>query len=220
MPPSRLKGSPGTVEPDKRRPVLRLVLTPGAGASSDHSALVAVDQAVSEAGVRVSRIDFPYRLAGRKAPDRPEVLIRTVVEAADALAKELDVPMDQVAVGGRSMGGRMCSMAVSQGLEAGGLLLISYPLHPPGKPENLRIAHFLGLHLPCLFISGTRDAFAKPDELESATAHIPGVVTHAWLDGGDHGLKRKDQDVADKAAAWLRNLVAEADEGADRRAGR
>jgi predicted alpha/beta-hydrolase family hydrolase len=180
-----------------------LVLTPGAGAGSDQPSLVAIEEALAPAGVRVDRIDFPYRLAGKKAPDRPPVLLATVVEAADALATELGVDGTRIAVGGRSMGGRMCSMAVADGMAAAALVLVSYPLHPPGKPERLRTEHFPSITVPCLFVSGTRDSFATPKELESATAAIPGPVAHVWLEGGDHGLRRKDADVADHVRDWF-----------------
>src|SRR5580658_9935558 len=182
--------------PGKTRRVAGLILTPGASAGRDHSSLVAIDDAVSSAEVRVERIDFPYHLAGRRAPDRPPVLIATIVSAAETLAGELGVATGRIALGGRSMGGRMCSMAVAEGLPAAALVLISYPLHPPGKPDRRRTEHLGSLDIPCLFVSGTRDAFGTPDELEAATASIPGPVTHVWIEGGDHGLRRRDEQVA------------------------
>lgn len=183
-----------------------LVLAPGASAGRDQGALVAIDRAVSALGIQVERIDFPYRLAGRRAPDRPPVLIATVLEAGRRLAAELGVPPEQIALGGRSMGGRMCSMAVAQGQPAAALVLVSYPLHPPGRPERLRSEHFADIVVPCLFVSGTRDAFGTPAELEAATAAIGGPVTHRWIEGGDHGLRRKDDEVAGIVAAWVRML--------------
>lgn len=183
-----------------------LVLTPGAGAGSDQPSLVAIEESLAPAGVRVDRIDFPYRLAGKKAPDRPPVLLATVIEAADALATELGVDGTRVAVGGRSMGGRMCSMAVADGMAAAALVLVSYPLHPPGKPDRLRTEHFPSITVPCLFVSGTRDSFGTPAELEAATAAIPGPVTHVWVEGGDHGLRRKDAEVADHVRDWFLGL--------------
>ena len=84
-----------------------------------------------------------------------------------------------------------------------GLVLVSYPLHPPGRPEKVRTEHFPLLDLPCLFVSGTRDAFGSPAELEAAAAAIPGPVTHVWLDGGDHGLRGRDEPVAATVAGWL-----------------
>ena len=188
------------------RGVAGLVLAPGASAGRDQPALVAIDEALSESGVRVGRIDFPYRLAGRRAPDRPPVLIATVVKAAQALAGTLRVAPRRIALGGRSMGGRMCSMAVAEGFEAAALVLVSYPLHPPGKPERLRTEHFAALDVPCLFVSGTRDAFGTPEELGDATSAIPGAVTHAWIDGGDHGLRGRDSRVAQIVREWVCGL--------------
>ncbi len=78
----------------------------------------------------------------------------------------------------------MCSMAVAEGLPAAGLVLIGYPLHPPGRPGNLRIEHLPALAVPCLFVTGTRDPFGTPEELERHTAAIAGPVTHVWIDGG------------------------------------
>jgi uncharacterized protein len=188
------------------RAVAGLVLAPGASAGREQPALVAIDEAVSVSGVRVERIDFPYRRAGRRAPDRPSVLIATVRHAAEELARALRVTPRRIALGGRSMGGRMCSMAVAEGLEAAALVLVSYPLHPPGRPDRLRTEHLGALDVPCLFVSGTRDAFGSPAELETATARIPGSVTHVWLDGGDHGLRGKDAQVAAAVRDWVTTL--------------
>jgi predicted alpha/beta-hydrolase family hydrolase len=129
-----------------------------------------------------------------------------VVEEAARLAERAKVPPGSLVLGGRSMGGRICSMAVADGLPAAGLVLISYPLHPPGKPENLRIEHLPRLDLPCLFVSGTRDAFGTPAELEAHTAAIPGPVEHVWLEGKGHDLKGCDQQVADAVSEWVGRL--------------
>jgi predicted alpha/beta-hydrolase family hydrolase len=186
----------------RRRRTAGLLLTPGASATREQPSLVALDEAVTALGVRVERMDFPYTQAGRRAPDRPPVLLQAVEDGA---ARLTDAGVDDLYLGGRSMGGRMCSMAVAEGRipAARGLVLVSYPLHPPGKPENLRTAHFPDLHVPCLFVSGTKDTFGRPDELEEATRAIPGEVTHVWIEGGDHGLRRKDAAVVEAVTAWL-----------------
>ena len=88
----------------------------------------------------------------------------------------------------------MCSLAVAEGLEAAALVLVSYPLHPPGKPDRLRTEHFAELDVPCLFVSGRRDAFATPSELEREVAPIPGPVTVTLVDG-DHALRRSQAEV-------------------------
>lgn len=183
-----------------------LLLFPGAGSSSTHASLVAIEAAVAPAPC--VRADFPYRLAGRRAPDRPPVLLQTVREHAAPMLAAL-TPPDGLVLGGRSMGGRICSMVVgdeTDPLPAKGLVLICYPLHPPGKPDRLRVEHFPRLTVPCLFISGTRDTFGTPDELQQWTATIPGPVTHEWLDGKGHDLKGCDQRIAALVAAWMSAL--------------
>lgn len=186
--------------------VAGLVLTPGASAGREQSALVAIDDALAGVGIRTERVDFPYHLAGRRAPDRPPVLTATVVDSARSLADELGVEVDRIAVGGRSMGGRMCSMAVADGLSAAALVLLSYPLHPPGRPDRMRTDHFGAIDVPCLFLSGTRDNFGTPAELEAATAAIAGPVTHRWIENGDHGLRRKDAEVAEIVRDWVTSI--------------
>ncbi len=178
---------------------LGILLAPGAGADRDAPSLLAIDAVASAAGFTVVRMDFPYRKAGRKTPDRAPVLIAAVREEAAQLAPGVSA----IVLGGRSMGGRICSMAVAEGLRAVGLVLISYPLHPPGRPDRKRTEHFPGLEVPCLFISGTRDAFGTPEELEAATRAIPGRVTHCWIEGKDHALRGTERPVADMVLEWL-----------------
>lgn len=180
-----------------------LLLTPGAGSDRDHHTLVAIEQAVKP--LPVARVDFPYRREGRKAPDRAPKLIATVVAEAAALAVAARVAPEQVVLGGRSMGGRMCSMAVADGLPAAGLVLLSYPLHPPGRPEKLRTEHLPRLALPCLFVSGGKDPFGSPAELEAATATISGPVTHVWV-GGGHAPKNADEAICAAVTDWLDTL--------------
>jgi predicted alpha/beta-hydrolase family hydrolase len=191
------------------RPAGGLLLAPGAGADRNQSALVTVDEAVTALGVIVERMDFPYRKAGRRAPDRPPVLLAAVEEEAAALAGRAGLRGDRLWLGGRSMGGRICSMAVAGGLAARGLVLISYPLHPPGRPDRLRTEHFPELTVPCLFVSGTRDSFGSPEELEAATAAIAGPVTHQWVEGKDHGMRGADAAVAAVVAEWINARLAE-----------
>lgn len=185
------------MSPKRGRPQLGLLLTPGASATRDHSTLVAIDEALTSDGVAVVRIDLP----GTRAPK----LIATIEEAAAALAEKSGLPDDRIVLGGRSMGGRMCSMAVAEGLPAAGLVLVSYPLHPPGKPDQLRVEHFPALEVPCLFVSGTTDPFGSPAELEAAAAVIPGSVTHVWLQGS-HGLRGRDAKVTEAVRDWLAGL--------------
>lgn len=184
-----------------------LLLFPGAGSGRDQSTLVRVDTAVSSRrGWSAVRADFPYRKAGRRAPDKPDVLMAAVRTELAAIGNRRNV-----VVGGRSMGGRICSMvaAGADGLappqRLRGVVTISYPLHPPGRPDRLRVEHLPDVAVPWLFVHGTRDPFGAPDELQQWTSTIAGEVTHQWLDGG-HDLKGKDAEVAAVVADWVRSL--------------
>ena len=189
----------------RSRPVGGVLLTHGAGSDRNHSALVAMEDALAPWPVR--RIDFPYRKLGpRRPPDRAPKLIASIEAEADAFCAEHRIRPRRLALGGRSMGGRMCSMAVAGGRSAAALVLVSYPLHPPGKPDRLRVEHLPQIEVPCLFVSGTRDAFGTPDELLAATAAIPGPVVHHWVEGGTHDLKGKDPEVVEAVRGFLRSL--------------
>lgn len=162
-----------------------LLLTPGAGGGADHRTLVDIEAALN-GRIPVRRHDFAYRRAGRRAPPRAPSVASELAGDLPQLAAELGVSPDAMAIGGRSFGGRVCSMAVADGAPAAGLVLLSYPLHPPGRPERLRTEHFERIGVPCLFISGTRDPFATPDELSEHTAAIAGPVTLSFVDGAGH----------------------------------
>jgi predicted alpha/beta-hydrolase family hydrolase len=118
-------------------------------------------------------------------------------------------------MGGRSMGGRMCSMIAAAADEAPappnlvGLVLISYPLHPPGKPDRLRVEHLADIRVPTLFISGDRDTFGNPGELREWTATMPRAakVRHLFIEGKGHDLKRSDHTIAGAVADFLEQLV-------------
>jgi len=188
-------------------PKATLLLYPGAGSDSNHSSLLAVDDAV-RASMYVERRDFPYRKEGRKAPDRAPKLMASVREDL----KEFSRRRGLLVMGGRSMGGRMASM-VAADVDGGGpvarlagLVLISYPLHPPGKPEKLRTGHFADIGVPCLFISGTKDTFGSPDEFLEWTPTIAAPVEHVWIEGKGHDLKRADDQIVAAIEAWLPTL--------------
>ena len=184
-----------------------LLLTPGAGADRDHHTLLAVERALEglSPAVPTRRVDFPYRIAGKKVPDRPPAAIAHLRTEAERFAADLGTTTDRLLLGGRSYGGRMCSMAVADGLPAAGLVLLSYPLHPPGKPEKLRVEHLPALDVPVLLVSGDRDPFGTPDELAEHAAAIGGPVTTVTLPGA-HDVKGKDDDVAAAVADWVRSL--------------
>jgi uncharacterized protein len=181
-----------------------LLLAPGAGSNRDNPCLVAIERAV--APLPTERMDFPYRKAGRRAPDRAPALIDAVRQEAAGLVQRAHVKPTRLVLGGRSMGGRMCSMAVAQGLPAAGLVLISYPLHPPGRPDNLRVEHLPAIKVPCLFVSGTRDPFGTVDEMEHWSAKVAGSRDLVWIDRAAHDLKGADHRVATIVADWISAL--------------
>ena len=160
----------------------------------------------------VLRADFPYRIAGKSFPDKTPVLVAAVKTAVRGFATQCGVATSSLVIGGRSMGGRMCSMAVADPddpLEVAGLVLVSYPMRPPKKPENLRTAHLPNIHVPTLCISGTRDTFGTPEELEGAFAQVSAVVTWHWIENARHELARADDDVAQVAATWVKQLATQ-----------
>lgn len=181
-----------------------VVLFPGAGSSADHSSLVALEKALAPIPVR--RVDFPYRRAGRKVPDRAPVLLACVREEVRAFATELGVPTSRLVIGGRSMGGRMCSMAVAateDPLKVAGLVLVSYPLHPPAKPEKKRTEHLPGITVPVLCVSGSMDTFGTPVELRRAFRRVPAEVTWNLIEGKGHDLKNADDEIVVAVRTWL-----------------
>jgi len=179
-----------------------LILTPGAGGGRDNKTLVAVERQV--APLPCLRLDFPYQIAGRRAPDRAPIAIAHLVEQADHFAADHGIPAGRLVLGGRSYGGRMCSMAMAEGLPAAGLVLLSYPLHPPGSPEKLRVGHFPAIRVPVLFVSGERDPFGSPTEFAEHVSSIPGSVTQVWLPGGHD--PRAESRVGVLVADWLAAL--------------
>jgi uncharacterized protein len=196
-----------------------VLLAHGAGSDRNSPALIAVSERLTGAGIPSLRFDYPYRQAGRKAPDRPPVLEAATRDAAAQLAKQTGLAPERLVLGGRSMGGRYCSMVAGHDTDpvpALGLVLLGYPLHPAGKPERLRTAHFPRLTMPVLFVSGDRDALAPRPSLEEAARAIPGPVTFHWLAGADHGYRVPKSsgrvpadilnEVAEVTAAWVAAL--------------
>lgn len=159
-------------------------MTPGASADRDHATLVAIEAGLPE--IAVERLT----LATTSVPNA----VRKIETAAAELAERLDVAPKRIALGGRSFGGRACSVAVAQGLPAAALVLLSYPLHPPGKPEKLRVDHFGDISVPSLFVSGTKDPFGTPQEFEHHIASVTGRVEMEWVPGA-HSPKGQDDPI-------------------------
>lgn len=168
-----------------RRPAF--LLTHGAGGDLDDAGLVALCDAIASHGHLVVRANLPFREAGRRTPPRAD----RSVAGFDALAtsvREL-APRTPWILGGKSYGGRVASLAVAAGLQAAGLVFYGYPLHPPGKPDKLRVDHWPDVPVPCLFLQGDRDAFSEGDLLEQQLRRFPRRARVHVVKGGDHSLK-------------------------------
>lgn len=186
-----------------------LLLYPGAGSDRDQSSLVAIERSLG-AKASVERLDFPYRREGRRAPDRAPKLMAAIRDDLSVYRRR----RGPVVMGGRSMGGRMTTM-VAADVDGGGpvarlagLVLVCYPLHPPGKPDRLRVEHLVDIRVPCLFISGTKDPFGTPEELIEWTATIPAPVEHVWIEGGRHDLKGADDTIAAAVTDFVARVAA------------
>lgn len=192
-----------------------VMLWPGAGSSADHSSLLAVEHEL--APLPVARVDFPYRREGRRAPDRANKLILSLRAEVAAQCERLGTTSDRIVLGGRSMGGRMASMAAAgatgntargsdawtEPLPVAGLVLIAYPLHPPGRPEKLRVEHLERLTVPVLSIAGDRDPFGSPAELAEAWSRVRAEVTVVTVPGARHELAGADELIAATVRDWL-----------------
>lgn len=162
---------------------LTFIYAPGAGSNLDDPFGAFASEALAVRDIETVRIQFPYTEAKRRSPDRAPVLEATWRAAIEAIGANNRT----IVVGGRSMGGRIASQVVAQGISVDGLALFAYPLHQPGHPERSRDGHLSSIASPTLFCSGTRDAFASPEELASAAAMAPRSTAYL-LDGADHGF--------------------------------
>lgn len=174
------------------------LVTPGASADRDNRTLVALEEGLD---LPVERIT----IAGR-APRRVHEQLRGDMAA---FADRLGCDPSELVIGGRSFGGRMCSM-LAAGTDGppepvAGLVLLSYPLHPPGKPDSLRVEHFADIDVPVLFVSGDRDPFGSPEEIQRHASVIAAPVSFAWIAGEGHS-PRDDAEVVDAVGAWLADL--------------
>jgi uncharacterized protein len=166
-----------------------LVLTHGAGGNAKMGLLVALAEGFAADGVAVLRCDLPFRQERGFGPPRPGQAERDRAGLQNAVAYVRTLISGRVFLGGQSYGGRQATMLCAEQPElAQAMLLLSYPLHAPGKPEQLRVQHFPGLSLPCLFVQGTRDPFATVEEIRAALKLIPGRTELMAVDNAGHDL--------------------------------
>ncbi|HEY2992724.1 MAG TPA: alpha/beta family hydrolase, partial [Methylomirabilota bacterium] len=162
-----------------------LVLTHGAGGNMDAPLLVAVAEAFVARGVAVLRCDLPYRQARPSGPPSPRDAPRDREGLRAALGALRERARGRLFLGGHSYGGRMASVLVAaEPSLVAGLLLQSYPLHPPGKPKDVRSAHLPSIRVPTLFVHGTTDPFGTPDEVATIRVLIPAPTSVLQVTGG------------------------------------
>ena len=172
-----------------------VLLAHGAGTNQDHPFMVLLREGLAGAGHTVMTFNYPYTERGAKRPDRTDKLVACHSAAADYLR-------DRVAalyLAGRSMGGRIGTYVVAEGRAAAGLILYAYPLHPPGKPDKLRIDQFPDIDIPMLFFQGTRDSLARMDLFDRHIRSLPRAEVEI-LEGATH---------APKGGGWTPETTAE-----------
>jgi uncharacterized protein len=195
-----------------------LVLAHGAGADQRHRWMVDMARRLSARDVDVVTFNFLYTEQRRRTPDRASVLEQTWRAVLERIVQHLE-PSGRVAVGGKSMGGRIASQVLAAQPDTAawtkvdGLVLLGYPLHAPGQPDRPRTAHLPAIRVPILLVQGTRDTFGTRSEVEPVFAALKTQVTFEFIEGGDHGFAvpkssgRNDADVqdavADRVATWL-----------------
>ena len=195
-----------------------LVLGHGAGAGMRHAFMESICARLADRGIATFRYQFPYLEQGRRRPDHRNILMKTV-RSAVAVAREAAGDLSLLA-GGKSMGGRMTSMAAARGALPGveGLVFFGFPLHPAGKPATDRGEHLGDVRVPMLFLQGTRDKLADLDLLEPICARLANRATLCVIEGGDHGfhvLKRSGrthddvlEELADAVHTWPRKRIS------------
>ena len=163
-----------------------VVLGHGAGSTRTQPALVELADVLAVSGRRCLLYNFLYSERGRGRPDAPAAL-EAVTRAMGDYARDV-LSAGRLVHGGRSMGGRMASRVVADGAPADGLVLLAYPLHPPGRPHQLRDEHLPRIAVPMLFVQGTRDDFARPDLLDVVIDRLEPRATLHRIEGGDHSF--------------------------------
>jgi predicted alpha/beta-hydrolase family hydrolase len=186
----------------------------GAGGSMNDRGMLQTANALRSRGIGVVRFNFLYKEKGSGRPDPMPSLKNVVSAVVDRVQKELRTKT--LLIGGRSMGGRAASMLAAEGFACDGLLLLAYPLHPPGQPEKLRDAHLPAIRVPVLCFNGTRDAFCRRDLMEAALKTVKTKWVMHWVDGADHSFHvpkssgRTDGEVmieiANAAEVWAARL--------------
>jgi predicted alpha/beta-hydrolase family hydrolase len=196
-----------------------VLLAHGAGADMNHPFMRAVHEGLAARGAVVLRFNFAYTEAKRKAPDRPPLLLDTMRAARDALLARPEAEGLPLVLAGKSMGGRIASHLVALEEPAAGLVFFGYPLHPAGKPTQLRDKHLADVACPMLFLEGTRDPLCDLALLRPVLERLGERVTLHVIEDGDHSFHvrkssgRDDaaalEEAIDAAASWMAKLTPE-----------
>jgi predicted alpha/beta-hydrolase family hydrolase len=198
-PPVRLdtEAVHGFLHRPDREAGIGLVLTHGAGGDCNAPLLVAAASAFCAAGFLVLRCDLPFRRRRSSGPPSSAGAARDRAGLKHAVSAVREMVSGKIVFGGQSYGGRQATiLAADEPGVAGGLLLLSYPLHPPGKPDRLRTEHFPRLRVPCVFVSGTSDPFGSIAELQQAVSLIATPTRIITVEGAGHDLRRGRFDMA------------------------
>lgn len=164
-----------------------VLMAHGAGTDQHHRMVVGIAEALARRAVRVVTFNYPYTEAGKRRPDRTEVLLACHRTVADRVRSEFG---SALVLAGRSMGGRMATMLAADGYPCRALVCYAYPLHPAGKPEKLRIDHLDDVTVPMLFFQGSRDALSRADLFDQHVRSLPSA-TVVDMDGADHSFRGK-----------------------------
>ncbi len=180
-----------------------LILAHGAGAPQLHPFIVSFARALSERGVDVMTFDFLYMEQRRKVPDRMPHLVTCYRAAIEVARTRIASARERLFIGGKSMGGRAATHVAAEdaNLPIGGVVLLGYPLHPPGRADQPRDAHLPGVRRPMLFVQGSRDTFGTPSELKPVLASLSPLPTLHTVEGGDHSFKIAGRDAKARQAA-------------------
>jgi uncharacterized protein len=175
-----------------------LVLTHGAGGNAQMPLLIALAGAFAGEGFTVLRCNMPFRQARSFGPPHPSGAARDRAGLKNAVAAIRELTPGRIFLGGQSYGGRQASMLLAEEPDlASGLLLLPYPLHAPGRPDQLRTQHLPELHVPTLFVHGTNDPFGTIEEIQSARKLIPARTDLLVVDGAGHDLGFKGKKTRD-----------------------
>jgi len=184
-----------------------VVLAHGAGSNMRNPLLGALAADLAAHGVSTVRFNFPYTQRGERVPDRAPILEACYRAVLEQVRADRDLRADRLVIGGKSMGGRMASHLAAAGERVQGLLFLGYPLHPAGKPDQLRAAHLSRISAPMLFLTGTRDALCRLDLLQSVLGGIPNATLYV-IEDGDHSFAVRKRSGRDAAA--VRQEIAQA----------